>query len=100
MLLTALDKPKDRFICTPHRAHNRIRSPTSAASGPHNKVGEGNRQSRSATSGKGLAIGTRRPCLKIWNARKLLDAAQCRVDPRMVTIDGHEMLFEAFSPVQ
>ena len=62
MLPTALEKPKDRFICTPDLTQNCIQvSDVSAASGPHNKVGEGIRQSRSATSGKGLAIGTRGP---------------------------------------
>ena len=55
-LPTALEKPKDRFICTPDRTHNRIRSPRLAASGPQNKVGKGSRQNRSVTSGKGLAL--------------------------------------------
>ena len=40
-LPTALEKPKDRFICTPDRTHNRIRSPRFAASGAQNKVGKG-----------------------------------------------------------
>ena len=34
VLVVALEKPNTRFICTPGRAHNRIRSPRSAASGP------------------------------------------------------------------
>ena len=66
-LPTALEKPRDRFIRTRGRTHNRNRSPRFVASGPHNKVGEGSRQNRSVISGKGLAlrIGFRGPCRKI-----------------------------------
>jgi hypothetical protein len=34
VLTAALEKLKDRLICTPGRTHNRIRSPRLAASGP------------------------------------------------------------------
>ena len=96
-LPTALEKPKDRFTCTPDRTHNRIRSPRLAASGSQNKVGKGSRQNRSVTSGKGLAlrVGFRGPCPKISAARKLLDASRCRVGSCLVTIDGQGMLLEA-----
>ena len=55
-LLIALEKRKERFIRTPGRAHNRIRSPRLAASGHSNKVGKGSRQIRSVTLGKGFAL--------------------------------------------
>ena len=63
-LLIALEKRKERFIRTPGRAHNRIRSPRLAASCHLNKVGKGSRQIRSVTLGKGLAlrVGYRGPC--------------------------------------
>jgi hypothetical protein len=63
-LSTALEKLKERFIHTPDRTHNRIRSPRLAASGQSNKVGKGSRQNRSVTLGKGLAlrVGYRGPC--------------------------------------
>ena len=63
-LLIVLEKRKERFIRTPGRAHNRIRSPRLAASCHLNKVGKGSRQIRSVTLGKGLAlrVGYRGPC--------------------------------------
>ena len=66
-LPTALEKPKDRFICTPDRTHNRIRSPGLVASGPQNKEGKGSRKAGSVTLGKRLALrsGFRGPWLEI-----------------------------------
>ena len=55
-LSTALEKPMERFIRTPVRTHNRIRSPRLTASGQHANVDKGSRQNRSVTSGKGLAL--------------------------------------------
>ena len=100
-LPTALEKPKDRFICTPDRTHNRIRSPRLAASGPQNKVGKGSRQNRSVTSGKGLAlrVGYGGPCSDVRAEQKLLDASRWIVDSRMATIAEQGMPFGAF-PVQ
>ena len=97
-LPTAFEKPKDRFIRTLDLTHNCTRSPRLAASGPQNKVGEGSLQNRSVTSGKGLAlrVGFRGSCQKKGAARKLLDASRCRVDSRLVTVDGPGMLLEAF----
>ena len=75
-LSTALEKLKARFIHTPDRTHNRIRSPRLAASGQSNKVGKGSRQNRSVTLGKGLAlrVGYRGPCSKAVAKQTLLDA--------------------------
>ena len=75
--LIALEKRKERFIRTPGRAHNRIRSPRLAASCHLNKVGKGSRQIRSVTLGKGLAlrVGYRGPCSDVWTLLKLLDAS-------------------------
>ena len=97
VLPTALEKPTDRFICTPDRTHNRIRSPRFAASDPQNKVGKGSRQKRSVISGQGSALrnGFSGPCLEIWAVRKLPDASRCRLDSRLVTIGGQGMLLEA-----
>ena len=97
-LPTALEKPKDRFICTPDCTHNRIRSPRLASPGRQNNVGKGSRQNRCETSRKRLTlrIGLRGPCLKCGAARNLPDASRCRVDSRLVTIDGQGMLPEAF----
>ena len=44
MLPTAFKVPKERFIYTPDRTHNRIRSPRLAASDPQNTVGKGSRK--------------------------------------------------------
>ena len=98
---TALEKPKDRFIRTPDRTHNRIRSPRLAASGPQNKVGKGSRQNRSVTSGKGLAlrVGYRGPCSDVRAEQKLLDAYWWIVDSRMARIAGQGTPLGAF-PVQ
>ena len=76
-LLIALEKRKERFIRTPGRAHNRIRSPRLAASGHSNKVGKGSRQIRSVTLGKGLAlrVGYRGPCSDVRALLELLDAS-------------------------
>ena len=100
-LPTALEQLEDRFICTPDRTHNRITSPRLAASGPQNKAGKGSWQARFVTSGIkiGSADRVQGPSLKIGATRKLLDATRCRVDSRLVTVDGQGMLFEAF-PVQ
>ena len=76
-LLIALEKREERFIRTPGRAHNRIRSPRLAASGHSNKVGKGSRQIRSVTLGKGLAlrVGYRGPCSDVRALLELLDAS-------------------------
>ena len=97
-LPTALEKPKDRFICTPDRARNRISSPRLAASGLRNTVGKGSQQHRSVISGKALTfrVGFRSPCLEIRATRKVLDASRCRVDSRLVTVDGQVVLLETF----
>ena len=77
MLPVVLEKPKEIFIHSPGRAHNRIRSPRLAASGLLNKVGKGSRQNRSVTSGKGLAlrVGYGGPCADVQAEQKLLDAS-------------------------
>ena len=51
-----LENRRERFILTPGRTHNRIRSPRLAASSRWNNVSKGSRQVRSVTSGKGLAL--------------------------------------------
>ena len=50
------EQPKDRFSCTPDRTLHGIRSSKLAASGSQNRVGEGSRQNRSVTLGKGVAL--------------------------------------------
>ena len=89
-LSTVLEKPKERFIHTPVRTHNRIRSPRLAASGRWNKVGKGSRQNRSVTSGKGLAlrVGYRGPCSDARAEQKLLDALGWIVDSCMARAAG------------
>ena len=76
VLLLVLEKPRDSFICSPGRTHNRIRSPRLVASGQYYKVGKGSRQNRSVTLGKGLAlrVGYRGPCSKAVAKQTLLDA--------------------------
>ena len=76
VLLLVLEKPRDSFICSPGRTHNRIRSPRLVASGQYYKVGMGSRQNRSVTFGKGLAlrVGYRGPCSKAVAKQTLLDA--------------------------
>lgn len=98
-LSTALEKPKERFIHTPGRTYNRIRSPRLAASGRLNKVGKGSRQTRSVTSGKGLAlrVGYRSPCSDVRAEQKLLDALGWIVDSRMARIAGQGTPFRGFS---
>ena len=61
-----------------------------SARGPQNKVGKGSRQNRSVTSDKDLSlrIGSKSPRLRIGLARKLLDRSRCRVDFRLVKING------------
>ena len=94
-LAMILEKLKERFIDTPARIHNRIRSPRLVASGRWDKVAKGSRQIRSATSGKGLALGVgyRGPCLDVQAEQKLLDASQQTVDSRTVRIAGLECLW-------
>ena len=60
-LLTILEKPRERFIHTPVRTYNRIRSSRLTASSACKNVGKGSRQVRSVTLGKGLAL--RAECL-------------------------------------
>ena len=75
-LPTTLENPVERFIRTPGRTNNRIRSPRLAASGQYNKVGKGSRQNRSETSGKGLAlrVGLGGPLVESLAELELLDA--------------------------
>ena len=92
-LLIALEKRKERFIRTPGRAHNRIRSPRLAASCHLNKVGKGSRQIRSVTLGKGLAlrVGHRGPCFDIRAEQELLNTFRWIVDRGMVRFARHGM---------
>ena len=60
-VLTALEKPRERFIRTPGRTDNRSRSSRFIASSHSNNVSKGSRQIRSVTLGKGLAL--RAECL-------------------------------------
>ena len=96
-----IEKPNGGLIRSPGRAHNRIRSPRLAASGPWDKVGKGSRQNRSVTSGKGLAlrVGYRGPCSDVRAEQKLLDAFWWIVDSRMARIAEQGTPFGAF-PVQ
>ena len=57
-LLTALEKLSARFIHTPGRTDNRIRSPRFIASSRLNNVSKGSRQISSVTLGKGVALRT------------------------------------------
>jgi hypothetical protein len=54
--MTVHEKLKERFIHTPGRTDNRIRSPRFVASSFWNNVSKGSRQIRSVTLGKGLAL--------------------------------------------
>ena len=79
-LPTALEKSKDRFICTPARTHKRISSPRLAASAPQNKVvGESAKYIRNFGKELALRVGF-----------------GCRVDSRLVTVDGQGTFLEAF----
>ena len=68
---------------------------------PYGVTGKGNRQNRSVTSGKGLAlrVGYRGPCSDVRAEQKLLDAFWWIVDSRMARIGGQGTPFGAF-PVQ